>query len=128
MEISIFLAKVIGLVCVISAAAVISRYRKNMAIEKDAVANLALAMLAGYAILILGVLIVVSHNVWVWDWRVVITIFGWLILLKGVGRLFFPDAVKNMIEKKQHDLRFMIGEFAVLAIGLYLLYYGFIVN
>ncbi len=29
---------------------------------------------------IIGILLVVSHNLWVADWRVVITIIAWLIL------------------------------------------------
>ena len=127
METSIFLAKVIGLFSVISATAVLVRYKKNLALEKEAVANPGAVALAGYAILILGVLLVVSHSVWTLDWRLVITIFGWLVLLKGVGRIFFPEAIKNLIEKKQHDRRFMIGEVVMIVVGLYLLYYGFIV-
>jgi hypothetical protein len=127
METSIFLAKVIGLISVISATAVLVRYKRNLALEKDAVANPGVAALAGYAILILGVLLVVSHSVWTLDWRLVITILGWLVLLKGVGRIFFPEAVKNLIEKKQNDRRFMIGEAVMTLVGLYLLYYGFIV-
>jgi hypothetical protein len=127
METSIFLARVIGLISVISATAVIVRYKKNLALEKDAVANPGMAALAGYAILILGVLLVVSHSVWTPDWRLVITILGWLVLLKGVGRIFFPEAVKNLIEKKQNDRRFILGEAVMILVGLYLLYYGFIV-
>lgn len=127
METSIFLAKVIGLISVISATAVLVRYKKNLAFEKDAVANPGVAALAGYAILILGVLLVVSHSVWILDWRLVITILSWLVLLKGVGRIFFPEAVKNLIEKKQKDRRFMLGEAVMILVGLYLLYYGFIV-
>jgi len=126
METSIFLAKVLGLFGAISTAAIILRYKKNMALEKAAVSDPALAALAGYAILILGILITVSHPVWVWDWPVVITIVGWLTVLKGAGRIFFPDAVRNMIERKQSDMRFMLGEFAVFALSLYLLYHGFV--
>lgn len=127
METSIFLARVIGLISVISATSVLVHYKKSLALEKDAVANPGVAALAGYAILILGVLLVVSHSVWTLDWRLVITILGWLVLLKGIGRIFFPEAVKNLIEKKQNDRRFMLGEVVVIFVGLYLLYYGFIV-
>jgi hypothetical protein len=39
---------------------------------------------------IIGLLIVVSHNIWVKDYRVVITIFGWLSLVKGIAYMAFP--------------------------------------
>ena len=127
METSIFLAKVIGLISVVSAAAVISRYKKNIAFEAELAQNPAVTYVSGFAILILGVLIVVSHSIWTLDWRLVITIIGWAVLLKGVGRIFFPEAVKNMIEKKKSNYKFIFGEVVVFLAGVYLLYYGFVV-
>jgi hypothetical protein len=126
METSIFLAKVIGLVSSISAAAVLVRYKTSLALDEEAAKSPATAYLAGFGILILGVLLVVSHSVWVADWRVVVTIVGWLVLLKGIGRIFFPDAVHRLIEKKRDRRAFMLGEVVVLLVGLFLLYHGFL--
>ena len=125
METSIFLAKVIGLVGVISTAAVLIRYNESLDLEEEAVKSPAIAYLGGFAILILGVLLVVSHSVWTFDWRLVITIVGWLVLLKGVGRIFFPSAVRRLIERKRDSRWFLMGEVVVFVVGLYLLYYGF---
>lgn len=127
METSIFLAKVIGLVSVISTAAVMIRYKESLVLEEEAMKSPLHIYLSGFVILILGVLLVVSHSVWVFDWRIVITVLGWLVLLKGMGRIFFPDAIKRMVEKKKENRKFILGEIAVFLIGLYLLYYGFIV-
>ena len=127
METSIFLAKVIGLMSVISTTAVLIRYKGSLALEEEAMKNPVATYLSGFAILILGVLLVVSHSVWTSDWRLVITIIGWLVLLKGVGRIFFPGAVINLIEKKRNNRKFLIGEVIVFLAGLYLLYYGFLV-
>ena len=84
METSIFLAKVIGLVSVISTAAVLIRYKESLALEDEAVKSPGIIYLSGFAILMLGVLLVVSHSVWTFDWRLVITIVGWLVFLKGL--------------------------------------------
>lgn len=127
METSIFLAKVIGLVSVVSVAAVLIRYKKSLALEEEAAKSPALIYLSGFAFLILGVLLVVSHSVWIFDWRLVITTLGWLVLLKGAGRIFFPSAVKRLIEKKRENRWFIMGEVAVFLIGIYLLYHGFVV-
>ena len=127
METSIFLAKVIGLVSVISTAAVMIRYKESLVLEEEAMKSPLHIYLSGFVILILGVLLVVSHSVWVFDWRIVITVLGWLVLLKGMGRIFLPDAIKRMVEKKKETRKFILGEIAVFLIGLYLLYYGFIV-
>lgn len=127
METSIFLAKVIGLVSVISTTAVMIRYKKSLAFDEEAVNNPLFTYVSGFVILILGVLLVVSHSVWVFDWRLVITIMGWLVLLKGIGRIFFPNAVRRMIERKRDNRWFLLGEVVVFLVGLYLLYYGFLV-
>lgn len=127
METSIFLAKVIGLVSVISTAAVLVRYKESLALEEEAVKSPGMIYFSGFAILILGVLLVVSHSVWTFDWRLVITIISWLVLFKGVGRIFFPNAVRRMIERKRDNRWFLLGEVIVFLVGLYLLYYGFFV-
>jgi hypothetical protein len=38
----------------------------------------------------LGLIIILGHNVWVWDVPVIITIAGWLTTLKSATYLFYP--------------------------------------
>ena len=127
METSIFLAKVIGLVSVVSTAAVAVRYKDSLAFDEKAAKNPLLAYLSGFVFLLIGALLVVGHPVWVLDWRLIITIFGWMVFLKGVNRIFFPHAVRRLIEKKKNNPEFILGEIVLFLIGLYLLYIGFIV-
>jgi uncharacterized membrane protein len=74
----------------------------------------------------LGILLTVSHQVWTRDWRVVITILGWLILVKGVMRILFPDTVKKLIKKKKNNRRYLLAEVVTFFISVYLIYKGFI--
>ena len=37
----------------------------------------------GLCSLVIGIASVLGHNIWVNDWRVVVTIFGWIGLIKG---------------------------------------------
>ncbi len=125
METSIFLAKVIGIVSVVSITAILSRYKKSLALEAEAAQSVATIYISGFVIIIIGVLLIVSHQVWALDWRIAITIIGWAVFIKGVGRIFFPDAVQKLIGKKRHNHWFILGEVIMLFVGLYLLYYGF---
>jgi uncharacterized protein YjeT (DUF2065 family) len=40
---------------------------------------------------LLGVAIIASHNVWVLDWPVAITLMGWIMAIKGAVYLLFPQ-------------------------------------
>ena len=128
METSIFLAKVIGLFGTISISAIVFRYKAHLVMEEDSAKSPSMVYMSGFLFLLLGVLVTVSHPVWVFSWPVVITILGWLLLLKGVMRIFFPDLIKNLIEKKKSIKRFILAEMVSLLISLYLLYQGFVAN
>ena len=51
---------------------------------------------AGYVTLILGVASLALYGKWSFDWRVLITIFGWLSVFKGARILAFPEYLKTL--------------------------------
>jgi len=59
-------------------------------------ASYALIFLAGLLALIGGLAIVLAHNVWTRDWRVIITVIGWLALIGGVVRIVLPQLVVSV--------------------------------
>jgi uncharacterized protein YjeT (DUF2065 family) len=81
--------------------------------------------LGGLIALILGALLVAGHNLWVADWRVSITLMGWLTLLKGVLRLLFPEWSKSMTESMMSDRSVKPWGVASILIGLFFAYFGF---
>jgi|SRR3989344_3288567 len=126
-ETSIFLAKILGLLGTIATLAIILNYKDYLKIEEDAVKNSANIYLSGFLFLIFGVLLIIGHQLWVWDWRVIITIIGWLTFTKGTLRIFFPKKIKKLIQKKRHHSIFFLAEAIVFVISLYLIYQGFFV-
>ncbi len=70
--------------------------------------------------IILGLLSVIAHNVWVADWRLTITLFGWFTLIKGITQFAFPGFAINWMEKV--DFRwFQFLLILLLAVGVLLL-------
>jgi hypothetical protein len=128
MENSIFLAKVIGLFGAISTLTIILRYKRHIVMEQNAAKNPLVIYLSGFLFLMLGSILTVSHPVWTRDWRVVVTILSWLILVKGAIRILYPNTVKKLIEKKISDRRYILAEVVAFFISLYLIYRGFIDN
>jgi hypothetical protein len=49
--------------------------------------------IGGLFAIIAGFLIVSFHNIWVKDWAVIITIIGWLALIKGILLIAVPKAM-----------------------------------
>ena len=127
METSIYLAKVIGLISTITAISVIVNYKKSLLFDAETGKSPLFIYVSGFVFLILGALLVMSHQVWVSDWRLAITIISWSLFFKGILRIFFPDSVSRLIEKKIKNRSFVLGEIVLFLVGIYLLYYGFMV-
>lgn len=45
---------------------------------------------------LLGLTVVLVHNIWVWDWPVLITIFGWMVLSKAVLYLLATSVMSKI--------------------------------
>ena len=56
-------------------------------------------LLAGLYLLLAGLLIVVLHNLWVADARVVVTIVGWIGVAFGTLFLLVPEAYGTMLRR-----------------------------
>ena len=125
MELSIFLAKVIGLGLVLISLSLLLN-KKNVDLLFDLYMHAAAVYLTGIFETFLGLAFVFSHNVWTPDFRVIITLIGWILLLRGVGRSLFPTRIPIILEKFRH-LRSIITPLSVfiLLIGVYLAYSGF---
>ncbi len=124
MEVSIFLAKVIGLYYVIVFVAVMVNRKNLPRLAEGFSENLALGYLAGFLAVVVGLLIVVSHNVWVADWRAIITVVGWLALLKGIVLMISPGSAGRHEKLLRSPVIFVLYG-VVLVLGVYLTYVGF---
>lgn len=126
MEHSMFLAKIIGWFYVIVAVGMIFNPRAYRKIMEDFSVNNALVYLSGIFTLLIGFLIVLTHNIWQANWRVIITVFAWLGLMKGVWLLLFPNTVAKITafyQKRMGFLRFYAV--LILALGIFLLLKGY---
>jgi len=125
MHISMFLAKLVGLYLVIAGGAALVRRRQMIELVEDMINNPAMMMLSGIMALIIGLLLVLFHNVWTTDWRMLITLIGWLSLLKGIALLYIP-AVMRKLSKSMMENNVYMGLTVVWPFfGTYLCMIGF---
>lgn len=91
---TIYLSRLIGIVLLIAAALMLAdkpdAIRLAAAIGGDRTALLALGLLRVLA----GAAILLIHNSWTRGlWPLVVTLVGWLILIRGIAGLFLPHEV-----------------------------------
>ncbi|WP_133131213.1 hypothetical protein [Legionella yabuuchiae] len=126
MNITLFLAEVIGWYFVIISLFVLIRRRKMEAILLNIASQPSMIVIIGIVTVILGVLMVVSHNSWVMDWPVIITLISWLVLFGGLFRLFLPEWGVKVAHWWFNNQPYLIALTVVyLLIGLFLLYKAF---
>jgi hypothetical protein len=98
-------------------------YRK---IADDLFSNAGLTYLAGFITVVIGFLIVTYHNRWTKNWTVLVTILGWLALLKGISLIAFPQFLRTMSDRMFTDFGSRIFPYAALCLGLLFAYFGFV--
>lgn len=118
-----FLASALGWYLVIMSLLLLARREVVVTAMRELMGQRAAMLVVGIITLIIGLLMVLSHNVWVMGWPVIVTVFAWLILIGGLFRLYCPDTVykvwNKMINKSEV---FITSGVITLVIGLFLLY------
>ena len=73
--------------------------------------------LNGVLLFVGGIAIIRVHNFWVRNWIIIITLIGWITILLGVFRMFFPtakQASENFSTNLLLTILFLIGLFLTL--------------
>lgn len=126
MALSLFLARFLGLCLIILCSAVMVNRNNLTRIVTNL--NPALVIVSGFMNIVLGLLLVLIHNVWVADWRIIITLLAWITLIKGVIRLYAPEKIVGFTMRFVKPRAIIISSHIFLLIGIYLTYIGFTIN
>jgi uncharacterized protein YjeT (DUF2065 family) len=123
---SIFLAKLMGPVALVVGISLFMHAKSYQAMAQEFLRSPALIFLSGLLTMTAGLAVVLTHNVWVANWPVVVTLFGWLATISGAVRIVFPDQVRTMGESMLRKPTAMtIGGAIWLAVGAVLCFFGY---
>jgi hypothetical protein len=126
MPTSLFLAKLIGPLFLAVGVGLIANAAVYKKLADEALASLALIYLTGLLAMTAGLAIVLSHNVWVADWRVLITLLGWLAAIGGAVRIVMPQGTQKFGRKfLKHPQGLIIAAAIWLAVGAVLCFFGY---
>jgi uncharacterized membrane protein len=124
---SSFLAKLIGPVLAVIGVGMLLDRPGYRAMAQEFLASRALIYVAGLLALVPGLAIVLTHNVWAADWRILITLLGWLAAAGGVFRILCPQQVTRignaMLAREQY---LTISGAVMLALGAILCFTGYL--
>lgn len=126
MEHSIFLARLLGVILVVGPIVKVVRHKQFVETCERAYASSVAVFVIGGLLFVLSTAFVLSHSVWATDWRIVVTLIGWLMLSVSLLQLFVPRSMAwPMTRLPRARYRFVLDLGQVL-LGLYLLYWGFV--
>ncbi len=123
MDISIILARILGILFLVLGISLFNRKTVVVLLE-EMERQKGFSWLGGLIAVVFGAVIVSLGGFWFSDWRVVISVIGWLSLLKGFFILVFPESSASFY----HEFKMKcstVGGIAVVVIGLFLCYTGF---
>jgi hypothetical protein len=78
------------------------RALKMLAALKKGTGNDPVLLYGAFMNLILGLLTLSFYREWIFDYQVIITLTGWLCIVKGVVLMFKPDIMLALKLKKAH--------------------------
>jgi len=129
METSIFIARIFGLCYLIIGAGLVFNRKTFQQVMEDFCKNAASFFYGGLLALVIGVVIVLKHNIWAANWTVIITIIGWIALIKGIWIIVFPNTVPKFMQAYQkNENLLMVHSIVGLIFGAVLTFFGFFVG
>lgn len=126
MNVSIFLANLLGIYLIIIGIFYLTRGKFVQSVTSNYYSNPAIIVINGAFALIFGLAIFIAHPAFVWSWHLLITVIALLAILKGICSLFCITPNNKMLMKwVQGKNPIYIGIVSII-IGLFLAYHGII--
>ena len=125
---TIFLSRLIGLYCIIIALSMMTRRQATVETVTALLQNPSMMLIVGIITLAAGLAVVLAHNIWSGSALVVVvTLVGWITLIKSLFFLFLPPEMEAGLFLGQLHYRQLFYMYTAisLVLGVYLTYGGF---
>ncbi len=96
MALTIWISKFLGPVILVLGMPMIFSPESLQETTKRFLADSPLVLVSGVLAMTAGLSIVNTHNVWVLDWPLIVTLFGWALVLGGASRIVAPRVVEHV--------------------------------
>ena len=117
---TLLVAQVAGPIMLVMAFGLLLNQSFYLKIYKDLDKNPFPMLLASMLSLTLGILLVIHHNIWGTPLEIVVTLLGWLSLVKGIALVVVPQALSGLGKKMQFPAVMIVSSLAMFVLGGYL--------
>jgi len=120
------LARLIGPYIIVIGIGLKSNQNVYRTIMVDFEKNQALIFITGIMTFIMGLAIVLFHNIWALDWRILITLFGWAGLIKGAWLIILPNSLTKITKRYTENFKLVLIPWTImLFVGIFLTLKGY---
>lgn len=128
MDTSVYLARLLGPVLAVAGIGILISPNAYLAMAGGMMNDAALIYLATIMGLLGGLALLQAHNLWVADWRVIITLLGWLTVIESVVWLLFPSEMRRVWAPLLSETLLFVSAAIVLVAAAVLCFFGYIAN
>ena len=121
MDITILVAKILGIYLVVSGLFIIIRGKAIPHLLKDFFDHPATMYLTGIILIFLSSMYLIQYNIWDGTWKTLISLFMWLIVFKGLTYIFMPKMISEAVIRKSKGLFGVYGLIAII-VGVYIFF------
>lgn len=119
---SVFIVQTLGIFLVVVGLSMAANSKGTVAAIGEAIQNKGTLWTWGFIAVLVGAAILATRSVWTYGLPVLVTIIGWLALLKGALILIFPNAMVTLYKKFNKGSAIVFCGIVMIIIGLFLVY------
>jgi vacuolar-type H+-ATPase subunit I/STV1 len=125
---TLFLSRLIGLYCILIGLSMMTHSQATVETVTALLQNPSMTLIIGVITLAAGLAMVLAHNIWSGSaLAVVVTLVGWMALIKSLFFLFLPPEMETglFLQQLHYQQFFYLYSAISLVLGVYLTYGGF---
>jgi len=125
---TLFLSRLIGLYCILIGLSMMTHSQATVETVTALLQNPPMTLILGVITLAAGLAMVLAHNIWSGGTLVVVvTLVGWMALVKSLFFLFLPPEMETrlFLQQLHYQQFFYLYSATSLVLGVYLTYEGF---
>jgi len=119
MDTSLITLKILAIYLIISGFFLIFKRKDTPHLLKDFFDHPATTYLTGVILIFLSSMYLIQYNIWDGTWKTLVTIFAWIVGLKGLTYIFAPKLLSELAIKKSKRFFATYGVIAII-VGVYL--------